>query len=120
MASTNPAFFETLAAGISANSNAISTAVSNTNLPDLNARIAANMSSLSALAGTAATNSAAVSTNAAGIQANSVRITSNATANDTLVNSLGFLSFQVQDNLASNIMQDGKISTNSASIAALS
>ena len=78
------------------------------------------MSSLSALSTTAAANSAAVSTNSAGIQANSVRITSNATTNDTLFNSLGFLSFQVQDNLVSNIMQDAKISTNSANIAALS
>ena len=36
MASTNPAFFETLQASITANSNAISTAISNANLPDLN------------------------------------------------------------------------------------
>merc|ERR1719464_1601640 len=117
MTSSDPAVIAALQAGISANSNAIASSGAS-GVATLSAQIAANMASIGTLNSTVATNTAGVATNSAGIQANSVRITSNATVAGGLQTSLGFLSFQVQDNLVSNLRQDTQISTNSANIIA--
>ena len=101
MVSTSPAYLAALEAGILQNSVAIGAA--NASVPSLSAQIAANLSNVGANTANTSANTSAIATNTSGISANSIRITSNAAANSNLVNTLGNLSFLVQDNLVCNL-----------------
>ena len=117
MISTNPAFLANLEAAISTNSNNIATGSNERNANT--AKIAANMMSIMANSDAVSPLAAKVTANMMSIATNSAGVVANKQGNEDVMSSLGFITFQVVDNLTSNIVQDSRIDANSAAIAAL-